>query len=227
MKKKKNLRFAIRRKGYDVEAVESYISLEGARCEEAQQEARDRIRALSEECSRLREETSVLKGREEQIKNALVTATQNADKLTADIKARYRSELERLRLFRAKWTSAYEQMKERYHFDKDALNIESVAVNIEVELTKFLIQDFSLNKAVCEDEMEAHFRREIERLTKTSLRDGSIEKDAKDKTVKNGLDFERKNEEKSMKNSLAFSLDEALNPTTTLSQNCQAIGLAR
>lgn len=86
-----------------------------------------------------------------------------------DVKLRYKQELDRLRLFRAKWENAYEQMKERYHFDKDALNVESVAVSVELELKKFLAQDFSLNKCVSDDMMEEHFRREAERLTNKQL----------------------------------------------------------
>lgn len=272
MKKKKITRFPICRKGYDIDAVESYIALEGAKCDEAQQLQRERISALKSECDKLRTRIGELEGREEQIKTALVTATQNADKLTEDVKARYCAELERLRLFRTKWVGAYEQMKERYHFDKDALNVESVAVNIEVELTKFLMQDFSLNKAVCEDEMEAHFRREIERLTRPVLRDGasSLSEDVtalKQKIQFDGVDassskyggnlrekdcigssktdadlqskdvgvatHKRKAETQgkiandNVQNSVAFSLEEALNPTISLDQNCQALGLVR
>lgn len=272
MKKKKITRFPICRKGYDIDAVESYIALEGAKVDEAQQLQRERISALKNECEKLRSRIGELEGREEQIKIALVTATQNADKLTEDVKARYRAELERLRLFRAKWVGAYEQMKERYHFDKDALNVESVAVNIEVELTKFLVQDFSLNKAVCEDEMEAHFRREVERLTTPVLRDkasllsedavalkqkmqfndvdvpssnrvtdlrekdyvGSSKsvaelqrKDADIAMQKRKAESQGKNANDNVKNSVAFSLEEALNPTVSLDQNRQALGLVR
>lgn len=227
MKKKKITRFAICRKGYDIDAVESYIALEGAKCDEVQSEQRQRISDLKKECEDLRAQLGVLKGREEQIKLALVTATENADKLTADVKARYRAELERLKLFRAKWLGAYEQMKERYHFDKDALNVESIAVNVEVELTKFLMQDFSLNKSVCEDEMEAHFRREVERLTRPVYREQKNEfsQEARDLQCKIKDVENRKNRDS--KNPAAFSIDEALSPQTSIEQTCQALGLAK
>ncbi len=227
MKKKKITRFPICRKGYDIDAVESYIALEGAKVDEAQQSQRERISALKNECDKLRSRIGELEGREEQIKHALVVATENADKLTLDVKARYRAELERLKLFRAKWVSAYEQMKERYHFDKDALNVESVAVNIEVELTKFLMQDFSLNKAVCEDEMEAHFRREIERLTKPVSKGGTSEISKEERQRNSATELCKKHSAETAENSVAFSIEEALNPTTTFAQNCQALGLVR
>ena len=146
MKKKSTLRFPLARKGYDREAVDGFIALEQAKNDELQLEQRERINALKQENDALKLQVETLKGREEQIKLALVTATENANRLSQDVKCRYKQELDRLRLFRAKWENAYEQMKERYHFDKDALNVESVAVSVELELKKFLAQDFSLNK---------------------------------------------------------------------------------
>ena len=169
MKKKKTPRFPLARKGYDRDAVESYIALEQAKADEIQLEQRERVNALKQENETLKLQVETLKGREEQIKLALVSATQNADRMSEDVKRRYKQELDRLRLFRAKWLGAYEQMRERYHFDKDALNVESVAVSVEIELKKFLAQDFSLNKCVSEDIMEAHFRQEVERLTNQQL----------------------------------------------------------
>ena len=216
MKKKKITRFAICRKGYDIDAVESYIALESAKCDEVQAEQRARISDLKKECEDLRAQIGVLKGREEQIKLALVTATENADKLTSDVKARYRAELERLRLFRAKWLGAYEQMKERYHFDKDALNVESVAVNVEVELT-----------SVCEDEMEAHFRREVERLTRPVYREQSGEFSAETKELQSKLKDAENRKNKESKNPAAFSMEEALSPKDSIERTCQALGLAK
>ena len=227
MKKKKITRFAICRKGYDIDAVESYIALESAKCDEVQAEQRARISDLKKECEDLRAQIGVLKGREEQIKLALVTATENADKLTSDVKARYRAELERLRLFRAKWLGAYEQMKERYHFDKDALNVESVAVSVELELKKFLAQDFSLNKCVSDDMMEEHFRREAERLTNKQLSVQSATQSDAVPTSKNAEQLKTKLQEAQSKKkadtSAAFSIEEALNPTNSIQDNVNAI----
>lgn len=227
MKKKKITRFAICRKGYDIDAVESYIALENAKCDEVQSEQRQRIADLKKECENLTAQIEVLKGREEQIKLAIVTATENADKLTADVKARYRNELERLRLFRAKWNNAYEQMKERYHFDKDALNVESVAVNVEVELTKFLMQDFSLNRDVCNDEMEAHFRREVERLTKPVYREPQAGSSQEFRELQSKLKDAETRKKKEGQSPAAFDIDEALNPVSSIEQTCQALGLAK
>lgn len=225
MKKKKNARFAICARGYDKEAVESYIALESARMDEAQLEQRNRIKELQAECENYKAQIAELKGREEQIKLALVTATANANKLTDDIKARYSAELKRLQLFRAKWTNAYEDMKDRYHFDKDALNMESVAVSVELELKKFLSKDFSLNMNDCENEMEEHFRKEVERLTSQQLNAQRPRKSADELKAKL-LECEATNKVVGENTtSAAFSLDEALHPTESLEDICRALGL--
>ncbi len=52
-KQKKIARFMIKRRGYDIEAVENYISAEQARYDEVQLSQRERIAALTEECNRL------------------------------------------------------------------------------------------------------------------------------------------------------------------------------
>lgn len=223
MKKKKITRFPLCAKGYDVNAVESYIALEEGKAEETEMALRDRIKKLSDDCAELKSKLAELQGREEQIKLALVSATENANRLTDDVKARYRAELERLRLFRAKWIGAYEQMKERYHFDKDALNVESVAVSVEMELKKFLMQDFSLNKCATRDDMEAHFRREVERLTarQTNAENAFDEKENGESELK-GL-VQKVKDKKAKEDDVAFSLDEALNPRGTLDENAREL----
>ena len=216
MKKKKTPRFPLARKGYDRDAVESYIALEQAKADEIQLEQRERVNALKQENETLKLQVETLKGREEQIKLALVSATQNADRMSEDVKRRYKQELDRLRLFRAKWLGAYEQMRERYHFDKDALNVESVAVSVEIELKKFLAQDFSLNKCVSEDIMEAHFRQEVERLTNQQLNCQMNVQSEQTAEPKNTDDLRAKLKEaenkRKAKTSAAFSIEDALNP---------------
>ena len=220
-------RFPLSRKGYDRDAVDGYIALEQAKADEIQLGQRDRVNELKQENESLKLQIEVLKGREEQIKLALVNATENANRLTEDVKSRYRQELERVRLFRAKWLGAYEQMKERYHFDKDALNVESVAVSVELELKKFLAQDFSLNKCVSDDMMEEHFRREAERLTNKQLSVQNATQSDAVPTSKNAEQLKTKLQEAQSKKkadtSAAFSIEEALNPTNSIQDNVNAI----
>ena len=68
MKKKKTPRFPLARKGYDRDAVESYIALEQAKADEIQLEQRERVNALKQENETLKLQVETLKGREEHAK---------------------------------------------------------------------------------------------------------------------------------------------------------------
>jgi len=224
--KKAAAKFKIKSRGYNRQEVEDFIEKEQQKADEVQMRQRERITELSLECKRLEDELAAYKGREEQIKSAFITAAANADKLTKDVKARYAEELQRLRLFRAKWLGAYEQLKERYHFDKDALNMESVAVSVEMELTKFLQQDFSLNKGGEKNEMEEYFRSEVDRLTRQQQ---SIEAESAPKSkavdeLRSRLKDAELRKAKPQENA-AFSLEDALNPTESLEEICRSLGI--
>ena len=243
MKKKNKLqpRFALVRRGYDVDSVEAYISLEREKADRAGLEQKERIRVLKAQCDRLSEELSVYRDREEQIKGALLAAGEQAEKTVLDIKLRYAMELERLKLFRAKWTGAYEEIKKRYNFSKDALNMESVAVSVKLELERFLAQDFSLDRGGSAGEEEEAFKAEAERL---SEEDGQVKElkrqllraaERKDKEEK--LEAARKSAATSatsagaeggeVQPAAAFSLEEARHPTESLAEICRYLGLGK
>jgi len=204
MKKSKGTRFELRRRGYDVSEVENYIIEAQSKNETALIEQKERIAALKRENEELTKEVNALRSREEQIKLTLLKATHTAEQLDDDLKNRYNAELKRLKLFRAKWTSAYEEIKERYNFSNDALNMESVAVQIEIELNKFLRQNFSLANGGETDEMEEYFKKEVDRLTRLQKSENN-ENIASDE----------------------FSLDEALHPKDSLEDICKSLGLAQ
>lgn len=233
MKKKRKLppRFAVVRRGYDIASVEAFIDLEREKADKAGLEQKERIRVLKAQCDRLTEELEVYRAKEEQIKSALIAAGEQAEKTELDIKMRYAMELERLKLFRAKWTGAYEELKERYSFGKDALNMESVAVSVKVELERFLAKDFSLDKGGGAGEPELQFKEEAERL---SEEDDKV-KELREKLVKAA---ERKDKEaklvaktaprppqsaacETQQPAAAFSLEEAAHPTESLAEICR------
>lgn len=243
MKKKNKMqpRFALVRRGYDVDSVEAYISLEREKADRAGLEQKERIRVLKAQCDRLNEELSVYRDREEQIKGALLAAGEQAEKTVLDIKLRYAMELERLKLFRAKWTGAYEEIKKRYNFSKDALNMESVAVSVKLELERFLAQDFSLDRGGPAGEEEEAFKAEAERL---SEEDGQVKelkrqllKAAERKDKEEKLEAARKSAATSatsagaeggeVQPAAAFSLEEARHPTESLAEICRYLGLGK
>ena len=243
MKKKNKMqpRFALVRRGYDVDSVEAYISLEREKADRAGLEQKERIRVLKAQCDRLSEELSVYRDREEQIKGALLAAGEQAEKTVLDIKLRYAMELERLKLFRAKWTGAYEEIKKRYNFSRDALNMESVAVSVKLELERFLAQDFSLDRGGSAGEEEEAFKAEAERL---SEEDGQVKelkrqllKAAERKDKEEKLEAARKSAATSatsagaeggeVQPAAAFSLEEARHPTESLAEICRYLGLGK
>lgn len=165
-KSKQNERFALEKKGYNKEDVERFIFEENARYEKIHCEQRERIDALVEENLALKELVKEYKSKEDKIAEAIIVARENADKMTAEIKLRYMMELDRLNMFRAKWTGVYDELKERYGFDGDALNVESVALSTKLEIERFLQRDFSLSKGDDDMSAERSFRLEADRLSK-------------------------------------------------------------
>lgn len=166
MKKKEQNMFTVEKKGYSQKEVDEFIKTTTARSEEIHGELRGRIEGLIEENKRLKETVQGYKAKEEKIAEAIITAKENADKMTLDIKLRYMMELERLNMFRAKWTGVYEELKERYGFDGDALNVESVALSTKLEIERFLQRDFSLSKGGDNMSAEESFRLEADRLSR-------------------------------------------------------------
>ena len=186
-------------------------------------EQKERIAILKQQNEELTTQLAVFKGREDQIKMTLLKATKTAEELDEQIRQKYKTELERLKLFRAKWTNAYEEMKDRYHFSKDALNMESVAVQTELDLAKYLTQEFSLARGDDLDEMEAYFTSEVARLTKLQQ---NIQADAENKSKELKAKIKQeKQTDKELCEVGAFSLDEALNPTESLQDICLSLGL--
>lgn len=206
------MRFRVKLRGYEIKEVDRFIAETQAKNDAAFTAQKERIASLKQQNESLGTELAVLKSREEQIKLTLLKATKTADELNEQIKQRYKEELERLKLFRAKWTAAYEEIKDRYHFSKDALSVESVAVQIELDLTKYLTQEFSLNRGEEIDDMEAYFRSEVERLTR-------IQQSMQEEPVKNRAKKQTLEEEG------AFSLEEALHPTDSLEDICKSLGM--
>ena len=210
MRKKRNARFAIKYRGYDIKEVESYIADVQAGNDNALIEQKERIADLKKQNTDLTNELTALRSREEQIKLTLLKATKTAEELDADLRRRYQAELERLKLFSAKWTSTYEEIKERYNFSKDALNMESVIVQTELNLTAFLSQDFSLAKGSNADEMENYFKQEVNRLKKVQQDMSSPKSVAGELKAKLGREGNL-SDEASLQDS-AFALDEQVAP---------------
>ena len=192
-KPKQTPMFTVERKGYSQNEVDEFLKSEKEKTEETHRQLRERVDQLLKENEALKEWVDGYKKREDKIAEAIITAEENADKMTAEIKLRYMMELDRLNKFRAKWTGVYDELKERYGFDGDALNVESVVVSTKLEIERFLQRDFSLSRGAKDMSAEESFRLETERLSKISsgvndLRDKLIEAMKKEKVASSIVD---------------------------------------
>lgn len=207
-------RFSLRHRGYDIDSVEAYIKSEKDKSDAVLSEQRERILSLRDQLEHAAEVINDYREREEDIKKSIISATEKANYMTADVRLRYGIELDRLNLFRTKWTGAYAELKERYHFDKDALNVESVALCAKMELERFLSRDFSLSSGAELPETEKQFRSEAERLG----RGESGVAELRDK-------FLSATKKKTSEQPAAFSLEEAAHPEESLEDICRSIGI--
>lgn len=163
-RKKINLKFPLQRKGYKIEEVDAFIKNQNEANDHFLQEQKLYFNELKEKNSKLKAEVEMFSKREDEIKKVLISASEKAKDMSTDIKIQYALEIERLKIFQAKWTNAYEEMKEKYHFDKDILHMESVVANTALELEKLLYNDFGIKLSSSGNEPEKQFKKELERL---------------------------------------------------------------
>lgn len=116
---KKNLTFKTELNGYKKCEVDERLQKDARRIEvlEAQVALVD---GLKDENQRLASEVEKYKKCEDEVKNVLAVATKKAFDIKTDMKLQYALETERLKIFKAKWTSAYDELKRKYGFDTDA-----------------------------------------------------------------------------------------------------------
>lgn len=163
MKKHCETKFNIARKGYAREEVDARMSsLDGELA--AARGQLSLVEGLKEENDAFRAELQKYREKEDQIKTILALANEKAEDIKTDVKLQYALEIERLKIFQAKWTNAYEELKERYRFDKDALSMEAAVTDASLQIEKLLYADFGIRLTPSSDEAEQQFKTEVERL---------------------------------------------------------------
>ncbi len=158
-------RFSTAIRGYDVNEVDDFLKNEENKKSRAILDLQSEIVELKKQNFELKNEIFGFQEKEARINEETTMAKAKAEQLTTDLKVQYALEIERLKLFQAKWTNAYEELKERYHFAKDALNMESVVTSTSIELEKALARDFSLSNTSTMNPIEQQFKSEVERLS--------------------------------------------------------------
>lgn len=161
---KKNLTFKTELNGYKKSDVDERLLKDARRIEllEAQIALVD---GLKEENQRLSKEIEKYKENEDEVKNVLAVATKKAFDIKTDIKLQYALETERLKLFKAKWTSAYDDLKKKYSFDTDANLVESTVTDVSLKIEAILNKDFGIRLVDDSTDAEKQLMEEADRLS--------------------------------------------------------------
>lgn len=140
--------------------------------ENALAEQRERITALLKNEADLNASLDEYKKREKDVAEVMLVVAEKASEMETDLKLQYALEIERLKLFQAKWIDAYETLAAKYGFEKDVLNLQAVAVDTALSIEKMLGKEFGI-RLTSSSAPEEHFKKEAERLSseKTELYD--------------------------------------------------------
>ena len=102
---------------------------------------------------------------EDEVKNVLAVATKKAFDIKTDMKLQYALETERLKIFKAKWTSAYDELKRKYGFDTDAAIVESTVTDVSLKIEAILNKDFGIRLTDDATDAEKQLMEEADRLS--------------------------------------------------------------
>lgn len=197
-------------RGYDEKEVNVFLTKLNDNFASVSQEQKERIDELKEQNEKLAEELSVYRKKEKLIERTLTEATRRAEDIESELKTQYALEIERLKIFQAKWTNCYEELKNKYHFDKDVNNMESLVINTKQTLIDKLGR-LNIILPHLESEEQMQFDSESERITK-------LQEEQADRLVS-----ELKNQIKELDEE--FDYKEALTPKKSLEELCRDIGL--
>lgn len=197
-------------RGYDEKEVNVFLTKLNDNFASVSQEQKERIDELKEQNEKLAEELSVYRKKEKLIERTLTEATRRAEDIESELKTQYALEIERLKIFQAKWTNCYEELKNKYHFDKDVNNMESLVINTKQTLIDKLGR-LNIILPHLESEEQMQFDSESERITK-------LQEEQADRLVS-----ELKNQIKELDDE--FDYKEALTPKKSLEELCREIGL--
>lgn len=161
---KKNLTFKTELNGYKKCEVDERLQKDARRIEvlEAQVALVD---GLKDENQRLASEVEKYKKCEDEVKNVLAVATKKAFDIKTDMKLQYALETERLKIFKAKWTSAYDELKRKYGFDTDAAIVESTVTDVSLKIEAILNKDFGIRLTDDATDAEKQLMEEADRLS--------------------------------------------------------------
>lgn len=152
-------------RGYDKNEVNNFLSNLNSNFEMVNAEQKARIEELKKQNESLTLEVEVYRKKEKLIERTLTEATRRANDIEQELKTQYALEIERLKIFGAKWTNCYEELKLKYHFDKDSNNMESVVISTKQSLIDKLSRLNIVLPTIASEE-EIQFSEESDRITR-------------------------------------------------------------
>lgn len=197
-------------RGYDEKEVNAFFTKLNDNFASVTEEQKERIDELKEQNEKLSEELREYKKKEKLIERTLTEATKRAGDIESELKTQYALEIERLKIFQAKWTNCYEELKNKYHFDKDVNNMESLVISTKQTLIDKLGR-LNIILPQLEADEQIQFDQESERINR-------LQEEQADRLV---------SELKSQIQELdeQFDYKEALTPKKSLEELCREIGL--
>ena len=95
-------------RGYDEKEVNAFLTKLNDNFASVTEEQKERIDELKEQNEKLSEELREYKKKEKLIERTLTEATKRAGDIESELKTQYALEIERLKIFQAKWKNCYE-----------------------------------------------------------------------------------------------------------------------
>ena len=117
------MNFNIERKGYNKEQVDGHIKQLTMRYESAAAEQKDRIFELKSALSTSEKLIEEYRRKEGEINSALVAAVNKAREMEDIAEKKYDLEIQRLKLFNAKWQSYFNEIIKRYPIDDNLVSV--------------------------------------------------------------------------------------------------------
>ena len=230
--------FSIAKKGYAKEEVEEYIKRNTVYNENKMKEQKERIEELKQTVDKMNREMLRLLDREDNVKNALISANEKSNELVNTSKLRYAIEGQRLKLFKERWTN--------YYNGAVARNKEDIVVQLhkfDRELYEIMEAEFGIQSSYGDD-VTTQYMSEAKRLfgggdnvytdivkSVASKKDKFTEIGAKDSepfgNVMATVSFSHAERNRSIpqgETSERFDLEEALRPKQSLEELCRELG---
>ena len=139
-------RFSITKKGYSIDEVDGFINKLLQLTEDKLTESSNRINELKNEVRTLTLEKNEYKAKENSISNALTEALKKAEEIENVAKARYAMEINRLALFRRRFSEYLSSISDQTPVDVAISEFENGVKELESELKQVMQQEFNLEK---------------------------------------------------------------------------------